>query len=901
MKIPFLTKIEPKAKDFLTAFVVLFTGIIITFILAFYAKNNLDEDNKLQLEIAAVDLKFRIQSMLNSHVQFSRSSASFFMSSDTVTKGDWKHFVEKSQISKHLKGFQGIAYVMIVSNKQLENHNQHFKEVLSNDYSVFPSGISEMYTPIVYIEPLQDRNIKALGFNISTNPLMKMAIEKAMDSNKTILTDKVTLIQESTPETSSGFVMYTPIYDKNLPINTINERRIAIKGWAASSFRMVNFMKGVFDQPNSNDHNQLHLKIYDGDHISSESLLFDNKNILNKYNDELRSNTLMLPIELNGKKWTLQFTQQIIPPSFSSIPYIVVTGGIVISILLSLLVFTLLNRAAYAKRVAEKLTINLSDKNNELVVINELLKESHSEIIISKEKAEESEEKLKLIANNLVNGMIYQVVMRDEKRRKFTYLSESVQQLYGCTATEAIENPDLIYGKIHKDDSDDLNKKEKEALKTMSIFKSEVRVFNPDGTIRWSYFVSRPRIISGLVCWDGIEVDITEQKNVENELLIAKEKAEISSRLKSAFLANMSHEIRTPMNAILGFSDLLKQQELTDEKQEKYFEIIKKSGGRLLTVINDIIDISKVESGQMEILISEFNILEQIKEVHALFNTEATEKGILLNIKNSLPSNETNIKSDNHKINAILVNLVKNAIKYCDEGTIEIGVEKQESILKFHIKDTGIGIDKNRQIAIFDRFVQADIEDVKALQGSGLGLSISKAYVEMLGGEIWVDSEPGKGATFYFTIPGEIKISGDISSGQNVISKLKNSINKLKVLVVEDDESSEIYISQIVDDLSKEILFASNGAEAVELCRNNSDIDLVLMDVKMPLMNGYEATKIIRQFNKDVIIIAQTAFALIGDKQKAITAGCNDYITKPINKEELIEMIKKQLSNLTVN
>jgi signal transduction histidine kinase len=223
----------------------------------------------------------------------------------------------------------------------------------------------------------------------------------------------------------------------------------------------------------------------------------------------------------------------------------------------------------------------------------------------------------------------------------------------------------------------------------------------------------------------------------------------------------MSHEIRTPMNAILGFSELLKQPELTGENQKKYLEIIEKSGARLLTVVNDIIDISKVESKQMEVHISEFNILDQIKEVHAFFSPEAMGKGILLNIKNLLPSNEITIKSDNHKINAILVNLVKNAIKYCDIGIIEIGVEKKESILKFYVKDTGIGIAKDRQNAIFDRFVQADIEDIKALQGSGLGLSISKAYVEMLGGEIWVESEPEKGATFYFTIPDEIKIAKD--------------------------------------------------------------------------------------------------------------------------------------------
>lgn len=903
MKNPIETKIEAKAKNFLTSFGVLVVGLILTAVLASYIKDDYDEDNKRQLEIGAIDIKVRIQSRLNDHVQFSRSCSSFFMSSDSVTKDDWKHFIEKSKIAEYLKGFQGIAYIMIVPNNQLETHIQYSKEVLSADYTVFPSSIETAYTPIVYIEPLQGINIKALGYNISTDPLMRKAIENARDSNKTMLTDRVTLIQEGDPETSPGFVMYSPVYRKNAPVNTIEERRVAIKGWAASSFRMINFMNDVFDQPNSEGHKQLHLKVYDGDSISSESLLYDNEYTLNKNSVELISNTLLLPIDLNGKKWTLQFIQPKITPSFVSAPFLVLAGGIIISLLSGLIAFFLINTAFFAKSMAKKLTIDLSGKNKELVTINELLQESYSELKIAKEKAEESEERLKLIANNLVNGMIYQVVMIDENRRKFTYLSDAVQQLYGCTVIEAKENPDLIYGKIYKDDVYDLIKKEKEALKKMSVFKSEVRVVNPDGTIRWSYYVSRPRVMEGLVYWDGIEIDITEQKNVENELLIAKEKAEVSSRLKSAFLANMSHEIRTPMNAILGFSELLEQQKLTVERQKKYFEIIKKSGKRLLNVINDIIDISKVESGQMEVLISEFNILEQIKEVHAFFNPEAMGKGILLNIKNLLPSNEITIKSDNHKINAILVNLVKNAIKYCDQGTIEIGVEMKESILEFYVKDTGLGIDKDRQDAIFDRFVQADIEDERALQGSGLGLSICKAYVEMLGGEIWVESEPGKGSIFYFTIPAEIQITGDKSRDQNVIAKTRseNIINKLKVLVAEDDESSSVFISLIVDEFSKEILFAGNGAEAVEICRNNPDIDLVLMDVKMPVMDGYEATTIIRQFNKDVIIIAQTAFALLGTKEKLIAVGCNDYITKPINSDELIEMIKKNISKLNTH
>ncbi len=371
-----------------------------------------------------------------------------------------------------------------------------------------------MYTPIIYIEPLRDRNLNALGYYISSNPLMRKAIEEARDSNHVILTDKVTLIQEGTTETQPGIVIYSPIYRKDMPVNTIEERRVAINGWSAISFSVNDFMVGIIGISDDIGHNQVELQLYDSGGISTESLLYSSENFPDQKSAESTSKNILLPIEFNGKNWTLQFAQ-VKSTSFMSIKIVVLISGIMISLLLSFLVFSLINTASFAKRIAKKLTLDLTERNKELVTTNDLLKESYSELEIAKGKAEESEDKLKLIANNVVNGMIYQVVMLDENRRKFTYVSEAVYQLYGCTANEAKENPDLIYGKIHKDDIDDLIEKEKEALKEMSIFKTEVRVINPDGSIRWSYFVSRPRIIKGLVCWDGIEVDITEQKKVE--------------------------------------------------------------------------------------------------------------------------------------------------------------------------------------------------------------------------------------------------------------------------------------------------------------------------------------------------------------------------------------------------
>ena len=411
------------------------------------------------------------------------------------------------------------------------------------------------------------------------------------------------------------------------------------------------------------------------------------------------------------------------------------------------------------------------------------------------------------------------------------------------------------------------------------------------------------RLESRNVPYKGKEVrtvefrDITDQKNAEIEIIKAKEKAEESERLKSSFLANMSHEIRTPMNGILGFADLLKKPNLDGEMQQRYIGIIEKAGARMLNIINDIVSISKIESGLMEFHRQESNINEQIVFIYNFFKPEV--EGIDIDYRYQLTSEEAFIMIDREKVYAVLTNLVKNAIKYTEKGSIEFGYKKRDDLLEFYVKDTGIGIPKDRHEAIFERFIQADIADKNAFQGAGLGLSISKAYVEMLGGEIWVESEEGKGSVFYFTIPyhNQKVIEGTEFKDIKVVSKFK-SIDKLKILIVEDDEISEELIEIAVKSIGKEILKATTGEEAVEACIKSPDIDLVLMDIQLPIMNGYEATKQIRSFNKDVVIIAQTAFALRGDKEKSIAAGCNDYITKPINSQDLIlkitEHFKKQ-------
>lgn len=398
-----------------------------------------------------------------------------------------------------------------------------------------------------------------------------------------------------------------------------------------------------------------------------------------------------------------------------------------------------------------------------------------------------------------------------------------------------------------------------------------------------------------------------EKQKRADELSQAKEKAEKSDILKTAFLANMSHEIRTPMNGILGFADLLREPELSGETQKEYLGIIKESGTRMLSIINDIISISKIESGLMELNMQDSNINKQIEFVATFFKPQIAQRGMRLLINTPLSDADAFIRSDTEKIYSILTNLVKNAIKYSEEGTIELGyrVKSDSKELEFYIKDTGIGISEGRQEAIFERFIQADISDKKSLEGAGLGLSISKAYVEMLGGKIWVESKKEEGSVFYFTLPHDLTKSKKALSKKIFLSEQTESKRNIKpfnlqILIVEDDKISSMLITAMVKNYSSQILHAKTGLEAIAICKNNPAIDLILMDIQMPMMNGFETTRQIRKFNKNVIIVAQTASVLSGDREKIIDEGCNDFISKPVNKNILFNVIHKYFNTRIV-
>jgi PAS domain S-box-containing protein len=487
---------------------------------------------------------------------------------------------------------------------------------------------------------------------------------------------------------------------------------------------------------------------------------------------------------------------------------------------------------------------------------------------------------------NIVENMNDAFISLDKKGR-YTFVNSKASEIIGIKSTE-------IIGKI-----------------IWEVFPDTVGQpfqFNFEKVINEKVFIQTEEYYPPMDKWfqnsmypteNGVAmffVDTTGRKNMELELVSAKEKAEESDRLKSAFLANMSHEFRTPMNGILGFSSLLSEPEVGKEEQQEYIKLIQISGVRMLNLISEIIDISKIESGMMEVNLVEVNINEKVDYVFDLLKLDAEEKSIQLSY-NSKQFSDLYIVTDPEKLYAILTNLVKNAIKYTNKGSIEFGYTVKNEAVEFFVKDTGIGIPMERQSSVFERFIQVDMTNIQARQGAGLGLAIAKAFVQILSGEIWLESQEGIGSTFYFSLPLNTMNNEGQSQIRTVQKREKLNVPqlkaKLKILIADDDIISRKLILKSVNEFGKEIIEATTGREVVEIFKENPDVDLILIDVQMPEMNGYEATKEIRRLNKDVIIIIQSAFGLNGDREKALLAGSNDYITKPIDKNELVHMLSK--------
>ena len=388
---------------------------------------------------------------------------------------------------------------------------------------------------------------------------------------------------------------------------------------------------------------------------------------------------------------------------------------------------------------------------------------------------------------------------------------------------------------------------------------------------------------------------LEEQKK---ELEIAKEKAEESDRLKTAFLANMSHEIRTPMNGIMGFSQILKDKDHPRDKQKKFLNLIHSRTKHLLQIINDIVDVSKIEANQLSVNPQYFYLSDVFQELENNYRNEmksGKKSHLQLNLSIGLNREDSYIKTDENRIRQIMHNLLSNAIKFTYEGSIEFGYELQsDNNLQFYVKDTGIGISPDKQYLIFDRFRQADDLGEKAYEGTGLGLTISHRLVQMLGGKMWVDSRKDEGSIFYFTLPYHPHQTKQ-EKGKKEKTQLPLNWEGKTLLIVEDDPTSLEYLKEIIQPTGAELILKETGKQGLKAVKDNASIDLILMDIRLPDIDGIEVTQKIREEIAHIPIIAQTAYAMGEDRDKCLRAGCNDYISKPIEFNKFINLIDRYI------
>ena len=392
----------------------------------------------------------------------------------------------------------------------------------------------------------------------------------------------------------------------------------------------------------------------------------------------------------------------------------------------------------------------------------------------------------------------------------------------------------------------------------------------------------------------GIFKDVSDLMLIENELKEAKEHAEESDRLKTSFLANMSHEIRTPMNGIIGFANLLRDPDLPEEKRDLFLKHIDHSSNQLLNIIDDIIDISKIESGQLKISNKPVRINEILDEIfssffHRIRGDAPGQKQVAFKLKKGNESNDFTIVTDDFRLSQIFNNLIGNAIKFTKEGHITFGYTiRDHRHVEFFVSDSGIGIPHNKIRIIFDRFGQVNQERSQQPTGTGLGLPISKSLVDLMGGEMWVESEVGKGTTFYFTLP--LIVKAPMEETRVLISNKTYNWKNKQILVAEDEELNWFFVREMLKQTGATVHRARNGNEVVDLTRELSP-DAILMDLKMPEMSGIEAARRIREFNAHVPIIAQTAFVMAEEKEESYKAGCNHFVTKPLDRTTIMELI----------
>lgn len=891
------------------AWTILAISLILTGCAWFISNNYVEQRAQDKFQFKANEIAQAIEDQMLVYEQVLRGGVAFFDASNFVSREEWKVYVDKLDLEKNWPGIQGLGYAIPVPKDEMQKHIDEVRSQGFPEFTVKPDGERDFYTSIIYLEPFDWRNRRAFGYDMWSNDLRREGMKSSMETGNAVASGLITLKQETDKDIQKGFLLYLPVYKKNFPINTPGQKTTALQGWVYAAFRTNDLMKGILTSRESGLDNSTEMEIYDGS-ISGANLLYSSTgaSTIANGNDHRFSKTIDL--QTHGRNRSIYvYENENFKAANENLPTYVAIGGLIVDILLFYVIFALTSVQRRAVNMAREISGEIENKNREL-------KEKQANLEKLNISIHNKESRIQAILDNTIDAII-----SIDHSGIIQSWNKSSEVLLGYSSKEAVGlNIKMIMPEPFKSNHDQyIENYLKTGISKIIGIGREVVCLRKDGSTFPADLSISAAKQGGKEVFIGVLRDISDKKRDEermqkafdellkakNEIEVAMEKAELASKSKSEFLANMSHEIRTPMTAILGYIDLLKENEsIADTEVMEQIEVIEKNGDYLLNIINDILDLSKIEAGKLELEFGPVSLFEKTQNIRNLLQAKLAEKKFDFIIEYKFPVPKK-VSADHTRVRQILINLLGNSIKFTQSGHVKLITSwiAESSMLVFEVEDTGIGMTEEQLKKIFDSFEQADNSITRKFGGTGLGLAITKRLTEMMGGSISVESEYGKGTKF------RVEIEAKALSDELVYEEPKinsNTIAKLdskdglsgKILLVDDNITNLTLISKVLKKMNLEVECCMNGQEAVDmLLTKEMQFDGVLMDVQMPVMDGLTAAGILKQNNYDKPVIALTANTMSGDKEKCLAAGYNDFASKPINRKELFTILSNYLSN----
>lgn len=884
------------------AWIILATSLLLTICAWYISSQYVQQRAQDKFQFKVQEVAKAIEDQMHVYEQVLRGGVAFFDSSNFVSREEWKIYVETLDLEKHWPGIQGLGYAVPVPKEKLKAHIESVRAEGFADFTVKPEGERDFYTSIIYLEPFDWRNRRAFGYDMWSNELRRDAMKKSMETGNPVASGLITLVQETEENIQKGFLLYVPVYKKGTHANTPGQKQNALKGWVYAAFRTNDLMKGILSARESRLDTSTEMEIYDGS-LSSENLLYSStgKSTLNDKGKHIYNKTITL--NTHGRdRHIMVYENENFQATNANLPTYIATGGLIVDILLFYVIYSLTSVQRRAVKMAREISQTIEDKNFEL-------KENQLNLERLNESLRGKESRIKAIIENTAEGII-----SIDHLGIIQSWNKTCEVLFGYTSREAVGmGLSLI---LNESDFKDYLSYSKEYIETRNKaligYGREVECIRKNGRTFPAEFSVSLAEQGNKEVFIGCFKDISEKKRDEkrmieafNQIQKAQQEAELASKSKSEFLANMSHEIRTPMTAILGYIDLLKENEKLQETEAlEQISVIEKNGQYLLNIINDILDLSKIEAGKLELEYGPVSIFEKVDNIKNLLQAKLVEKKLDFIVEYDFPL-PAKVSMDQIRVRQILINLLGNAIKFTQQGQVKLKVSwlKESSLLQYEVQDTGIGMTQEQMQSVFASFEQADNSITRKFGGTGLGLAITKRLTEMMGGSISVESEYGKGTTFKVEIAAEqlgneMLSKAPVLNSQKIVEVKNNNQLSGKVLLVDDNITNLTLISKILKKMNLEVECCMNGQEAVDmLLTKGLPFEAVLMDVQMPVMDGLTAAGILKQNNYDKPVIALTANTMNGDREKCLAAGYNEFASKPINRKELFAILNNYLSN----